>query len=252
MNNNIELRPSIDTIKRLTKDIKDIQKNPLHDNGIYYIHDDENIMIGHALIIGPKDTPYENGFYFFDFLFPNDYPHNPPTLTFMSNGNNIRFNPNLYRSGKVCISILNTWRGDQWTCCQTISTILLTLCTVLNDNPLLNEPGILPSNKDIPNYNNIIRYENVNVCIVHILKYYILNDVKPYFLFKDICCKIFNERKDSIIKQLQWFDDNNIIKTRGGTLLKTSMYGLSVNISKKNINNIINEIENLELNNTLK
>ena len=108
----------------------------------------ENIFKGYAMIIGPSDTPYQDGFYFFEFNFPYDYPHSPPVLTFLSNGDNIRFNPNLYRNGKVCISLLNTWKGDQWTSCQSISSILLTLC-ILNENPLLNEPGITESNSEI-------------------------------------------------------------------------------------------------------
>ena len=43
-----------DTIKRLIKDIRGIIKNPLVSNGIYYKHDDENMMRGYALIIGPR------------------------------------------------------------------------------------------------------------------------------------------------------------------------------------------------------
>jgi len=46
-----------DTISRLLKDVKNILKNPLTENGIYYIHDDSDIMKGYALIIGPSDTP---------------------------------------------------------------------------------------------------------------------------------------------------------------------------------------------------
>ena len=34
-----------DTIKRLAKDVKDIMKNPLTDNGIYYTHDETNICL---------------------------------------------------------------------------------------------------------------------------------------------------------------------------------------------------------------
>ena len=131
-----------DTINRLLKDIKQIYKNPLTENGIYYIHDDTDMLKGYALIIGPSVTPYFGGNYFFEFLYPNDYPHTPPKVTYCTNGNNIRFNPNLYTCGKVCISLLNTWRGEQWTSCQTISTVLLTLCTLLCKDPLLNEPGV--------------------------------------------------------------------------------------------------------------
>lgn len=104
-----------DTIKRLAKDVKDIIKTPLTDNGIYYVHDENDILKGYALIIGPPDTPYSGGYYFFKFQYPHDYPFRPPTVTYHTNDGTTRFNPNLYRSGKVCISILNTWKGPQWT-----------------------------------------------------------------------------------------------------------------------------------------
>jgi len=42
---------SKETVNRLVKDIKQIKENPLHDNGIYYCHDDNNILKGYALII---------------------------------------------------------------------------------------------------------------------------------------------------------------------------------------------------------
>ena len=133
---------SKETISRLLTDVKQIIKNPLSENGIYYVHDDTDLLKGYALIIGPSDTPYFGGNYFFQFKFPNDYPHSPPLVTFCTNGNNIRFNPNLYKCGKVCVSLLNTWTGEQWSSCQTITTVLLTLCTLLCKKPLLNEPGV--------------------------------------------------------------------------------------------------------------
>ena len=93
---------SIQTQKRLLRDVADIMKNNLASQGIYYIHDEENILKGYAMIFGPKDTPYENGVYFFDFNFPSNYPYSPPKLTYLTNNGTTRFNPNLYRNGKVC------------------------------------------------------------------------------------------------------------------------------------------------------
>ena len=58
---------SKDAVKRLLKDIQQIIKNPLHDQGIYYKHSETNMMEGWALIIGPKDSLYCNGYYFFKF-----------------------------------------------------------------------------------------------------------------------------------------------------------------------------------------
>ncbi len=161
---------SKDTITRLLKDVRGIIKNPLTENGIYYIHDDADIMKGYALIIGPSDTPYFGGNYFFEFNYPADYPHSPPKVKYCTNGNNIRFNPNLYTCGKVCVSLLNTWRGEQWTSCQSISTVLLTLCTLLCKNPLLNEPGVEKSNPDMNSYDEIIQLANLDIAICGILQ----------------------------------------------------------------------------------
>jgi len=161
---------SKDTITRLLRDVKNIIKNPLTDNGIYYVHDDEDMLKGYALIIGPEDTPYSFGNYFFEFNFPTNYPHSPPTVKYCTNGENIRFNPNLYVNEKVCISLLNTWRGEQWTSCQTISTLLLTLCSLLCKDPLLNEPGVTKTHPDFANYTKIIEYKNIDIAILKMVQ----------------------------------------------------------------------------------
>jgi len=158
-----------ETANRLLKDVKQIFKNPLTDNGIYYVHDDTDMLKGYALIVGPSDTPYFGGYYFFELFYPLDYPHSPPKVKYGTNGNNIRFNPNLYVCGKVCVSLLNTWKGEQWTSCQTISTILLTLCTLLCQDPLLNEPGVNKTHPDLKNYNEIIQFSNIDIAICDIV-----------------------------------------------------------------------------------
>ena len=161
---------SKETVNRLLKDVKHIIKNPLTDNGIYYIHDDSDLLKGYALIIGPEDTPYYGGNYFFELKYPFDYPHTPPKVTYCTNGDEVRFNPNLYKCGKVCISLLNTWRGEQWTSCQSISTVLLTLCTILCKDPLLNEPGVAETHQDMKNYTNIIEYSNIKTAVCSIIQ----------------------------------------------------------------------------------
>ena len=159
-----------DALRRIISDIKEIKKNPLTEHGIYYEHDETDMLKGRALIIGPADTPYADGFYLFTFQFPANYPHAPPKVEFCTSDGVTRFNPNLYRTGKVCLSILNTWKGEQWSGCQTISSVLLALCTVLNDEPLLNEPGITKTHRDYEAYNEIIRYKNIEVAIFGMLQ----------------------------------------------------------------------------------
>lgn len=157
-------------IKRLVKDVANIHKDPLTNDGIFYIHDDTNMMKGYAMIIGPTDTPYEYGFFFFTFQFPSNYPHSPPLVTYKTNDGYTRYNPNFYRNGKVCLSILNTWRGEGWTSCQTIRSILLTLLTTLNEKPLLNEPGIKETSDDVQKYNEIIEYKSLQFAHLGVLE----------------------------------------------------------------------------------
>jgi len=187
-----------ETILRLVSDIKSIKKNPLHSHGIYYQHDENDMLLGRALIIGPPETPYFGGNFFFRLHFPDDYPYKPPLLNFCTNGDSIRMHPNLYTNGKVCLSVLNTWHGEQWTSCQTISSILLALQTILCKDPFLNEPGITKSHREFKIYNEIIEFKNIEIAVLNIL-----NKLKPYYIeefgcFQDNVIDNFVNNKDSL------------------------------------------------------
>lgn len=214
---------SKETMNRLLKDVKQIIKNPLIDQGIYYVHDDSDMLKGYAMIVGPSDTPYFGGFYFFEFTYPTDYPHSPPKVKYCTNGNNIRFNPNLYVCGKVCVSLLNTWRGDQWTSCQTISTVLLTLCTLLCKDPLLNEPGVTKDHRDMKTYTTIIEYANIDIAICDIV------NKKPsvYLPFFDNFYHYIKENFNKNYNELLKFTQNNCERINK-SVYNTSFYSMSV------------------------
>lgn len=227
---------SKESIKRLIKDVKQLKLEPLHDQGIYYKHDEDDMLKGHALIIGPKDTPYQNGFYFFELKFPVDYPFSPPKLTFLTQDGITRFNPNLYRSGKVCLSMLNTWRGEQWTSCQTISTILLTLITVFNNKPLLNEPGVTETHSDFERYNSILEYKNYEVAIYDIVN----NEKNQLFVdhFYDEVMMYFKNNYKLIKKNLQLLKK----KHKDSYLLTTNIYNMKCIINYTSIYNKLNDL----------
>ena len=102
-------------LKRLIKDIEELNKNNLHKHNIYHQTYDDQINHLKILIIGTNNTPYEYGYYFFDINIPDDYPFSPPKVIYKTQNNKTRFNPNLYINGKVCLSIINTWSGPKWT-----------------------------------------------------------------------------------------------------------------------------------------
>ena len=218
---------SKETISRLLKDVKQILKNPLTENGIYYIHDDTDMMKGYALIIGQSDTPYFGGNYFFELNYPVDYPHSPPKVKYWTNANNIRFNPNLYVCGKVCVSLLNTWRGEQWTSCQTISTVLLTLCTLLCNDPLLNEPGVDRTHADMSSYNEIITFANIDIALCDIVE-------KKESVFMPFFENFYPFVKENFIKNydklLEIANKKNDELKLKSVNFKTGYYSMNVNV----------------------
>jgi len=89
----------------------------------------------------------------------------------LTQGLSVRFNPNLYTNGKVCLSILGTWNGPGWTSCCSLNTVLLSIQSLMNENPIHNEPGwenIKDSRSD--SYNNIIRYANVAIATIGMME----------------------------------------------------------------------------------
>jgi ubiquitin-conjugating enzyme E2 Z len=189
---------SKETISRLVRDIKENKNNPLTSNGIYYRHSDTDMMTGYALVIGPEDTPYHNGFYFFLFQYPIDYPYSPPTVLFNTNGNNVRFHPNFYRNGKVCVSMLNTWNGEQWSSCFSLNNILTTIMSMfLQPFPLSLEP--LWCDQDIiqrEKYNIVLQHANIAISICD----YLNNSNHIFYnIFKDVCIPHFLEHYNELL-----------------------------------------------------
>ena len=231
-----------ENINRLIKDIREIKKNPLTDHNIHYIHDEDNILKGYALIIGPKNTPYYGGFYFFTIDYPVNYPYRPPLFKYMTNDGITRFNPNLYINGKVCLSVLNTWYGEQWSSCLTLSTVLLNLCTVFVDNPLTNEPGILPTHPECIKYKKIIEYKNVEVAMLKIINKKIYH--KEFDLFYDLYIKYKKNNYDDLLSYVKnIFDENKNLR-----LIET-IYKMNITINyKKNLNEFLSLKKELDIN----
>lgn len=97
-----------------------------------------------AGIIGPQGTPYADVIFFFDIRLGSTYPMTPPHVWFRSHGR--RLNPNLYENGKVCLSILGTWDGDDVECWDAKTSNLLRVLLSLQglvfvEEPYYNEAG---------------------------------------------------------------------------------------------------------------
>jgi len=224
-------------LKRIMNiDMRRIQNSELNNNGIYIEFDESNILNAKALIIGPKDTIYEDGFLFFTILFPNNYPYSPPEITYKSQ-NKIRIHPNIYVNGKVCLSILGTWSGPSWTPAMDITNILLTIQSLLDNNPLCNEPGYEIENNTKKNstlhknYNKVIKFNTIDNLILDNL----INNFEDFNIFKNIMMEHFKKNYESIIKNIK---NNYDIKE----YIKIGLYNINTLIDYKPL---IKKIDNI-------
>jgi baculoviral IAP repeat-containing protein 6 len=136
-------------MRRVLQEVQGLSKSlPINkESSIFVKYDEENLGIFRFLITGPKDTPYQDGCFLFEMILNNDYPNTPPSVRFLTTGyGKIRFNPNLYACGKVCLSLLGTWSGqesEKWN--PKTSTFLQVLVSIqsliLVEQPYFNEPG---------------------------------------------------------------------------------------------------------------
>jgi len=185
-------------LKRIISDIAELVSDPVENIHIWY--DENNITSVKALIIGPSDTPYQDGFYFFSLEFPESYPFNSPSAKFETINQKIRFNPNLYEGGKVCLSILGTWSGPKWSSVQTLKSVLLSIQSLLSEQPIINEPGWENTTKDdqkSTEYNEYIRFHNYEFAILYVLEH---ENFFPYF--NKIIQKYFVDNYERFIKDL--------------------------------------------------
>ena len=99
-------------MRRIAKEHK-ILHSSLPD-GIFVRTWDSRLDLLRVLIVGARNTPYELAPFVMDFQFSADFPKVPPDAYFHSwTGGIGRINPNLYEDGKICLSLLGTWPGDE-------------------------------------------------------------------------------------------------------------------------------------------
>lgn len=92
----------------------------------------DNVMKWNAVIIGPSDTPFEDGTFRLMLQFDEQYPNKPPQVRFISE----MFHPNVYASGELCLDILQ----NRWSPTYDVSSILTSVQSLLND-PNISSPA---------------------------------------------------------------------------------------------------------------
>ncbi|GAB6020665.1 hypothetical protein CHUAL_003335 [Chamberlinius hualienensis] len=184
-----------------------------YSSSVFVRCDQDRLDIMKVLITAPVDTPYANGCFEFDVYFPPDYPHSPMMINLETTGHHtVRFNPNLYNDGKVCLSILNTWHGrpeEKWN--PQTSSFLQVLVSIqsliLVPEPYFNEPGYersrgTPSGKQSSReYDSNIRQATVKWAMLEQLR-------STCSCFKEAIQRHFWIKRTEVISQCQaWINE---------------------------------------------
>eukprot|EP00457_Paulinella_chromatophora_P019732 gb/GEZN01021509.1/.p1 GENE.gb/GEZN01021509.1/~~gb/GEZN01021509.1/.p1 ORF type:complete len:154 (-),score=19.73 gb/GEZN01021509.1/:92-553(-) len=114
------------SIKRVTTEFKNFARDPPPNvtAGPY----GQDIFRWIATILGPEGSPYAGGLFKLTISFPADYPFRPPIIKFVTKIYHCNVNDN----GGICLDILK----DQWSPALTVSKVLLSITSLLNDpNP---------------------------------------------------------------------------------------------------------------------
>eukprot|EP00747_Dinoflagellata_sp_TGD_P215303 gnl/TRDRNA2_/TRDRNA2_88025_c0_seq2.p1 gnl/TRDRNA2_/TRDRNA2_88025_c0~~gnl/TRDRNA2_/TRDRNA2_88025_c0_seq2.p1 ORF type:complete len:322 (-),score=35.85 gnl/TRDRNA2_/TRDRNA2_88025_c0_seq2:57-977(-) len=154
--------------KRILKEMHswEQERKELEDCGIF-VSWQEDLSNPVAMILGPADTPYAHGFFFFDVHFPSNYPMNPPQLKCFTGDGRVVLNTHLLENSPVCLSILGTYHGPPWSCACTLRTVLLSVQSLLTEHPLEDEPGY---EQDDERFSEVVRYETIAVAVVRMLQ----------------------------------------------------------------------------------
>lgn len=72
-----------------------------------------------AVIIGPAETPFEDGTFRLVMHFEEQYPNKPPGVKFIST----MFHPNVYGTGELCLDILQ----NRWSPTYDVAAVLTSI-----------------------------------------------------------------------------------------------------------------------------
>lgn len=210
-----------DRLSRLSKELKFLEKNmPLHYNSTILLRvDEEKPYYMRALIFAPNDTPYDSGCFEFDIYLPEKYPAVPPTVLLRTTyGGRFRFSPNLYSNGKVCLSLLGTWRGrnknEEWNPkSSNIWQVLISIQSAIlgSKYPYFDEPGVEAfrntSSGDLRK--RIAENGGYEILREGTMLYAIIDIINnPPAVFEEAIIRHFKIKRDHIIRNcMQWIEE---------------------------------------------
>lgn len=116
--------------KRILKEIQEMKNNsPVGCNAE---PERDDIFHWTATILGPEDSPYENGVFKLDIHLPHNYPFSHPHVIFKTRG-------------QICMNILCC----EWVPSITINKMLTSIRSLMKDPDVIDGSHVMYTNVDI-------------------------------------------------------------------------------------------------------
>lgn len=237
--------PMVRNLRRVMRDYEALLRDG-PENGIWIKPAVPDCLdLFYVMLRGPAG-PYEGSLFFFtlepwvaynagDNSTGLTYPATPPRVLHQSPWS-IRSHPNLYQTGgdwsehsrnggaKVCLSILGTWAGPGWTPMYTFMHIFQTILSILDNEPLRNEPAYERGNNPlIPAYTKYVQYVTLHetferVFLPVLAKTLSVSNI-PYL-------KLFEQEIHDIWKtKRSWYFDHARTLESQNTIVQGATYG---------------------------
>jgi ubiquitin-conjugating enzyme E2 J2 len=170
-------------VRRLTKELAAMKKDPLLDPKITVAPNDANILEMHYVVEGSPGTPYEGGVYHGKLIFPKEYPLKPPSVMMLTpNG---RFQP----GRRLCLS-MSDFHPETWNPMWSVSTILTGLYSfMIESKPTL---GSIETT-----------YRKKRLLAAASLEYNVINDRVFCQLFPEYVERYEQEKEQQLLLQKQ-------------------------------------------------
>ena len=113
-------------VKKLQEEYIFLRKNPVLSSIGGTVRPVQNDFLHwFGSIKGPKNTPYENGTYYFEMKFTNDYPNKGPIDVRMKTPT---YHENISNSnGHICVSYFSSWQNT-YDVYGIVHAIFILLC----------------------------------------------------------------------------------------------------------------------------
>ncbi|KAL3216810.1 hypothetical protein MRX96_032789, partial [Rhipicephalus microplus] len=126
------------------REIAEFSADPLL--GIFIAPEENDITNINAIIMGPKNTVLEGGFFHYYLQCTHLYPLEPPKVSSMTtDAARAEFNEYIYERVYTCLSSLNTFMSP-WTLAQSLSSLLHSIQWLPSDVQKIVDNTLIVSN----------------------------------------------------------------------------------------------------------